>query len=544
MKTSPIFFIFLFSIFVPALYAQEEPDCFRIYLSDKEGSVYSIEEPQAFLSQRAMAKRARFQIPVTIEDLPVSQNYKDSILSISPDVSIIAVSKWLNTVTIFYPNPVELEQIAAYSFVDSIIPVGSIDHLDLSKTVSGKLELDKGTSPISAKNSEYGYAETQISMLNGHYLHERGYRGEGMLIAVLDAGWFRFNTIPYFEHLYNNGQILGTRDLDPFNDNVYTDHEHGTNVTAVMAVNSPNFIMGTAPEASYFLIRSEANWTEQHFEEDLMVMGFELADSLGADVINASLGYTDFADYPFQRWSSQQSDGRQSVSSLAASLLASKGIILVNSAGNKGDSEWLYIARPADATDILAVGAVYADSTRAEFSSFGYSADGRVKPDVSALGVNVATISMFGNLAFHDGTSLAAPIISGLTACLWQAFPNKSPLEIMQLIRESSHLYHNPNPELGYGIPNFATSLLSISTPEPRDIRFTNPISTHLGVENYNFDMKELRIYDIRGKLIYFDDFLRDDYLLINATNWKSGVYIGVATMGDHSRKSFKIVKI
>lgn len=544
MKTSPIIFFFLLIILFPTLSAQEEPDCFRIYLADKAESIYTIDNPHAFLSQRAIAKRTRFQIPITIEDLPVNQNYKDTILSISPDISIIATSKWLNTITLFYPDPVELEQIASFSFVDSIVPVGSISHLELNKTLNAKLGLNKGCSFIPAKNSEYGFAETQICMHNGHLLHEQGYRGEGILIAVLDAGWLGFDTISFFENLYRNGQILGVRDLDPFHENVYTGHQHGTNVTAVMAANSPDFIVGTAPESSYFLIRSEVNWTEQHFEEDLMVMGFELADSLGADVINASLGYTDFSDYPFQRWSTQQSDGRQSVSSRAASLLASKGIIHVNSAGNNGNDDWLYIARPADATDILSVGALYPDSLRAEFSSFGYSADGRVKPDVAALGINVATISMYGDLAFYNGTSLAAPIITGLTACLWQALPHKSPVEIMQLIRENSHLYHHPNAELGYGIPNFALILSSISVSETRDIRFTNPIRTHLGVENYNFDMKKIHIYDLQGKLIYSDDSVQDDYLLINAINWESGVYIGVATLGSHSRKSFKIVKI
>lgn len=534
-----LFLLFIFCALSQVVDGQEEvkPDCFRIYLADKQGTPYTVSDPTAFLSSRAIEKRMRFHIQITEEDLPVSPSYLNSVLSISPDLRIIAISKWLNTVTVFCPDPAAVERVIALPFVDSLVGVGTIASLEyLAKQ-------DLPRESLSQKEDSHGSAMVQIGMHNGQYLHEKGYRGEGMLIAVLDAGWDGFNSIPFFSEMYENGQLTGVRDLDPFNNNIYSGHQHGTNVTGVMALNEPGFLIGTAPMASYFFIRSEVNWTEQHFEEDLMVTGFELADSLGADVINASLGYTSFPNYPYQHWTPRQSDGKWSVSSQAASLLADKGIIHVNAAGNSGSDEWGYIGRPADATDILTVAAINEDSTRAAFSSFGYSADGRVKPDVAALGVTVATVSADGFPAFYNGTSLASPIIAGLTACLWQALPHKTPGEIITLIKECCHLYHNPNPELGYGIPNFELALSSQEPLKIHSIRHTNPVTSFLGIENQNLDIKQIAIYDMQGKLIYSQEQSNDTFLMIDTKSWVLGMYIGVATMKDGSQHTFKMSK-
>ncbi|MDR2980073.1 MAG: S8 family peptidase [Bacteroidales bacterium] len=542
MKPQRLFVIFflLFLLFSTGS-AQQEPDCFRIYLSDKVGTPYTTENPNAFLSERAVSKRIRFQISITEQDLPVNPTYVDSIQAVSSEIRVIAVSKWLNTVTVFCPNAGDLAQITVFSFVDSVKGVGSIAHLKEAAVMSSKSDLETASPSTQAKYN-YGWGDFQISLVNGQYIHNEGFSGEGMLIAVLDAGWNGFDNIDYFSHLFETGQLVGVRDLDPFNDNVFSGHQHGCNVTAVMAMNSPGLFVGTAPEASYFFIRSEVNWTEQHFEEDLMVTGFELADSIGADVINASLGYTDFPDYYYQRWTPQQSDGRTSVSSQAASLLAGKGIILVNAAGNKGEAEWTYIARPADATDILTVGALFTDSTRASFSSFGYSADGRVKPDVCALGVYVSSISEDGYVDFYNGTSLASPIMAGLTACLWQGMPDKTPLELMALIRESCHLYHNPNSELGYGIPNFNLFPASITTFENSAIRYTNPVTSLLIIENPDLTIQHIEIYDIQGKMIYTGE-TSNTQLTIDTSNWKAGIYIGFAAMKAHKMGRMKVVK-
>ena len=303
----------------------------------------------------------------------------------------------------------------------------------------------------SVANTLYGRADAQIRTLNGHRLHDIGCRGEGMMIAVLDGGFRNIDNIPAF----GSTDIKGIRDfVYPASPSVYYEIDHGTKVLSTMAVNKPHYFVGTAPKATYWLLRCEDSQSEQEVEEDYWVMAAEFADSAGCDIINSSLGYNTF-DKGCQSHYLWQLDGHSTYISRSASLVAKKGMILVNSAGNSGMGTWKKITFPADAEDCLTVGAVTDMLTFAPFSSVGPTQDGRVKPDVVAIGSPATIITGRGAIAQDMGTSFATPVVCGLVACLWQALPHKTAKEIMELIRQTGNNHEHADNITGYGIPNF-----------------------------------------------------------------------------------------
>ena len=287
-------------------------------------------------------------------------------------------------------------------------------------------------------------------MLVGQRLHNIGHKGKGMTIAVLDGGFQNVDVIPAFKH----ANIVGTKDfVFPNSQYFFQETDHGTKVLSAMASNEPQVLIGTAPEARYWLLRCEDQQTEQAVEEDYWAMAAEFADSVGADIITSSLGYNEYdhASCYHQR----DLDGKTALISRTASMLAKKGIVLVNSAGNSGMGPWKKISFPADARDILTVGAVNIEKKNAPFSGVGPTQDGRVKPDVMALGSPATLISGRGTIVRDMGTSFSTPLVAGLVACLWQAFPDKTALEIINLVRQSGSSWKEPDNIFGYGIPNF-----------------------------------------------------------------------------------------
>ena len=277
--------------------------------------------------------------------------------------------------------------------------------------------------------------------------------GKDMMIAVIDGGFKNVNRIPAFQQI----DICGYQDfVNPASPSIFSETDHGTKVLSTMAINKPYFYIGTAPMASYWLLRSEDQQTEQEVEEDYWTMAAEFADSVGCDLINSSLGYHEY-DYPWMSHQLHQLNGRTAFVSRSASLLASKGIILVNSAGNSGMGSWKKIGVPSDADNILTVGAITADEPRhiAPFSSVGPSQDGRVKPDVVAIGAPTFLVNGRGVIMEDMGTSFSAPTICGMVACLWEGLPEKTATEIIELIRQNSDNHEHPDNIYGYGVPNF-----------------------------------------------------------------------------------------
>jgi subtilisin family serine protease len=302
----------------------------------------------------------------------------------------------------------------------------------------------------------YGPSFRQIAMLNGHLLHNEGAQGQGMLIGVLDSGFEGVDVSAAFAAIRDRNGIVLARDLVDGDENVYDEHTHGRSVLSCMAANLEGQLVGTAPGADYVLLRTEDVETEYPIEEDNWVMGAELADSLGCDVLNTSLGYTQFDDSTMDH-SYADLDGRTLRISIAAGIASRKGMIPVNSAGNSGSSPWHFISAPADAIDILTVGAVGDVEQHAPFSSFGPSADGRVKPDVCAMGWGTTVLRPgVDSVASANGTSFAAPVLAGLVACLWQLHPTRNAQEVMEAVRSSASFFYTPNDAYGFGVPDFS----------------------------------------------------------------------------------------
>ncbi|HPE40014.1 MAG TPA: S8 family peptidase [Bacteroidales bacterium] len=529
------------------LFAQN-PTCYRVYLNNKNNSTFSVDNPEAFLSPRAIAKRAQYNIPITTQDLPVNQSYLNQILAFDPTIQILTTSKWLNTAVIYCPNNAHIPGIQNLACVQYIVPVANYN---LNSPRNGMPELTGAPDKfdLSRSNSlNYGDSYDQIKVHRGDSLHNRGFRGEGMLICILDAGWEGFDTLSHFQSLYTNGQIWGTRDLIPGVNNVYFGHGHGTSVTSIIASNIPDALVGTAPNANFFFIRSENPWSEQLIEEDFWVAGAELADSLGADVINSSLGYTEFADFPEGNMTPQDNDGITGVSSQAATIAGEKGIVVVISAGNERDSNWGYIGRPADAIDVISVGAMSKDSVIAPFSSFGPSADGRVKPDVTSVGWDTWVSTTYGAILQGNGTSYSGPVIAGLAACLWQALPHLNAVELMQEIREYGHIYNTPDHDFGYGIPDFFQAFLDNSTSiasynqEKSICTFPNPASDEITFQSLQGNIIDIQIFDVTGKKILSYAVSNQEQISITVSTLKAGLYFAHITT-QQNRSTIKFVK-
>ncbi len=418
---------------------------YRLELADKHGTPFSLSRPEAFLSQKAFKRRQRQQLAVDSTDLPLSPAYLSALAK--SGLEVVGGSKWLNTVIVKTTEKTDAERFDTIPFVKKskciYVAPDSISPDDYYPIL---LPHPTGTSA-----TRHGEGQRQIEMLGGEKLHEAGFRGKGVLIAVIDGGFMNVDRIA----MLSDADIIGTKDcVYPYDKDVYRLLEHGTMVLSCMATHADSLFVGTAPEASYLLLRSEDGPTEQIAEEDWWVQAAEYADSVGADVINSSLGYNLF-DHAEQNHLYREQDGQTALISRAASMLAGKGIVLVCSAGNEGHKSWKRIKFPADALDILSVAAVDSDCVNADFSSVGPSADGRVKPDVAAMGYDAAVIDGIGELRTANGTSFAAPIVCGLVACLRQALPDATASRIMQLVRESADRFDYPDNVYGYGIPDF-----------------------------------------------------------------------------------------
>lgn len=534
-----------------ALFAQS-PTCYRIYLSDKNNTPYSIDNPSEFLSQRAIDKRARFNIPITEQDLPVNPQYKQQILALHAEIQPLAVSKWMNTFTIYCPDSTVLPQILNLPFVDSMEAVGNYVLYDapVYQHPENPIPMVHSSSIPTKDAIDYGEGLAQIALFNGVPLHEEGFHGEGMLIAVIDGGFFGIENTNFYQDLVNSGRFYGHYSLMPnFVDTLTSgwDEVHGTVVTSAMAANTNGELVGTAPGASYALIHTEWVGSEEIIEEDFWANGAEIADSLGADVINSSLGYRMFPDFPQNDITYENMNGVHSIASRCATILGQKGVIVCVAAGNDGNSEFYHISRPGDAFDILCVGACTSDSIIASFSSRGYSYDGRVKPDIISQGVETACYNPFNMLEFSNGTSLATPVAAGMCACLWQAMPCYTSTQIMQMIRESGHLYNNPNPEFGYGIPNFYqiyASHVGINDYKPLQISvYPNPVTDKLYLTNLDGDIQSVSIYNAACQLVLQHAVNGNPLIEINVTSLPEGFYIGTATMKDNQKATFKFVK-
>ena len=420
---------------------------YRLYLKDKAANGFSLQHPEQFLSPRALERRRRQGLQLDSTDLPVSQRYVEQVRS--QGVEVVGRSKWNNTLLVRGNSQKTLRALASLPFVRRAVKVWtSPDSLAKPVRVNYRREFNEWDT---VTQSIYGATEEQIRQLNGIRLHQRGFRGRGMTIAVLDGGFMNADQIPCLQTIH----LLGTRDfVEPPSKDIFKEMDHGTMVLSAMAVSVPNYFTGTAPDASYWLLRCEDVQTETLAEEDYWASAAEFADSVGVDVINSSLGFHAFDDAAMNHQYSEL-DGHQALISHSASLLAGKGIVLVSSAGNEGMGTWKKINFPADAHDIITVGAITPKGMNASFSSIGPTADGRIKPDVMAQGSPAAVVTGRGTIIRDIGTSFSAPQVAGLVACLWQACPQRTALEIVEAVRRCGNRTDQPDDVFGYGVPDF-----------------------------------------------------------------------------------------
>ncbi len=511
--------LFSFSILYSSFcIAQIAPSRYIVKFTDKNASPFSISAPEQFLSQRALQRRINQNVSITENDIPVNQTYVDAVAATGAQV--LNRSKWFNSVTVLATDSAQIDAINALPFVVQVNAV-ALSQQPVS-TVKEKFELENesvyknSTASPSIADSDYGQGLNQIDMLGGIPLHEAGFRGNGMLIAVIDAGFINTENLTVFDSLRNENRIVATKDFVDGDIDVYSGGTHGTMVLSTMAANSPGQLIGTAPKASYLLLRSEDGDTEYLIEEYNWASAAEFADSSGADLINSSLGYTDFFDAA-QDHTYADLNGNTTPVSIAADIAASKGIFVVNSAGNEGNSAWFHISAPADADSVLAIGAVDSLGQYVSFSGKGFSFDGRIKPNVVAQGKAAAIVSTQDGLIIRgNGTSFSGPIIAGMSACLWQANPTMTNMELLHAIEESGSQYNNPDSLMGYGIPNFSIANLILSDWYPSDLTedelltvFPSPFVENVtGVFYSSFDQSaEVRLTALDGRVIYFKEF-------------------------------------
>lgn len=411
---------------------------YMVFFKDKDNSVYDINNPQEFLSQKAIDRRDE---QVTFEDLPVTPQYIQGLKDIG--VEVYFQSRWFNGVLAQMDESL-ISTVEALEFVSRAEYVAP----------GAKLNLAGRTKILEDSPIPFEATSLQNEMLGIDIMHQNGFQGDGITIAITDGGFLGTNTSEAFKHIYDEGRMVLEYNFVDGTDNVYLYDDHGTNVFSTIGALEDGVFTGTAPQANFMLFVTEDVFPEYRIEEYNWLFAAEKADSAGVDIIQVSLGYSTFDDAAMS-YTYQDMDGETTVISRAAAIAASKGILVVSSAGNLGDNPWQFITAPADSDGILSVGAINSSEQLVNFSSRGPTADGRLKPELVAVGGGTTVIDQDGNITSRSGTSFSAPLVAGLAAGVWQANPNLTNLELIELLKSSANNAANPDNFYGYGIPNF-----------------------------------------------------------------------------------------
>ena len=511
-----------------------------VYLYDKENVIASIANPISILTQEAIDRKNAHNVVIDERDVPVNETYI-SQLKMQSGITVLAKSKWFNAVHVRGLES-DINALNSLGFVSEIIFADNSLNARISVE---QIPTDKFRIEGEQTIFNYGNALNQIQMFNGDDLHIDDYTGTGMTIAVIDAGFPNVNTMTAFQRLYDNGTLLGTYDFFNRNNDVYTNttSNHGTLVLSDMAGYVQDEFVGTAPDANYYLFRTENAPDENPIEESLWVEAAERADSLGVDVINTSLGYKTY-DNPNYSHTDEDLDGNTTYITKGANIAFEKGILLVNSAGNSGSSG---LNAPADAAGVFTIGAVKADGTYATFSSQGSAIQPTQKPDVVAQGQASYVINQNDVIATSNGTSFSSPILAGGIVCLWQALPNLNNSQIMQLVRESASQYNNPDYFLGYGIPDLAQALADGLSLEEYEIENTilsvypNPVDEELTIKLPSvYERAQIRLYDVLGKKV-LESSVSQNNSKVNVSAFSKGIYL-LKIEAENLSKTLKLV--
>ena len=517
---------------------------FRIELKDKGNPPHSIENPLDYLSERAIERRSRQRIPIDSCDLPIDSVYLSQIKATG--VEIQTMSKWVKTVVVYLPDSTAVPLLENLTFVDTLYCIwkGDLPESNGLKSVwsnDPKYADSRNSDEMMETNlNVYGQGYTQINMLNGDLLHNAGFRGKGMSIGVLDVGFQNCDQISAFK----SDQIKEVKNFTHTKENpLRIAQSHGTSVLSCMLSNTSGIMVGTAPEADYYLFKTEVEGEEHPIEEDYLIAAMEYADSIGIDVLNISLGYTVF-DNSEMNHTYEELDGKTILASRAASIAGDRGMLLFISAGNEGNKPWRKITVPNDAENIITVAAIKSDGVVTNFSSQGLTADKRVKPDLSSLGNAVAIIKSDGTVTTGNGTSYASPILAGVGACLWQALPQKTSKEIIALMQSVGDRVANPDSIYGYGVPDmykaYSSEILTTnSVLKKASLLFFDSRENRLYVNCIDCDNIELQIFDSLGQLVLE---YRNRTASIDLCNLPRGIYF-VCINQKEKRVTQKIYK-
>lgn len=528
-----------FILFISGI-VQAQVNRYMVFFRDKTGTPHTISSPATFLSSRAVQRRTNQNISIVEQDLPVVPAYVNGVRGVV-GVTMLYSTKWMNGVLVECPSSAKttLEGLAYVSSVELVAPG--------SRPSAGRI---KASRKFNDTENIAAATDIQLSMLGINSMHTAGYHGEGKLIAILDGGFVNGNNIPALQHIFNESRFDAATSFNFVSKvpNVFSGISHGLNVWSIVGAFDPGSYVGGAYKASFILFITEDGATEYRVEEYNWLFAAERADSAGVDVINTSLGYNTFDDAQMD-YSKSQMDGQTAVITRAANIAASKGIAVVVSAGNEGTNSWRIITAPADSKDVFTVGSVNNLGIKVPSSSIGPTADGRIKPDVVALGSSVSIIIPNGTVSSGGGTSYAAPLVTSLVAGLWQMLPNLTVKELLDTIRNRSSLSRNPNSSLGYGIPNFS-SVITATEPESSTefaTVYPNPVLSNLRITLTDpgpMDHLMITIFDSKGVRCNINSTTTNSQeLLMDFSNQKSGLYLIRLQNGSHVM-IHKILKI
>jgi serine protease AprX len=461
MKKSTCYLLIVFFLLFTAVESNGQRTKHVVFFTDKNETTFSLSQPSAYLSARAVARRTKYSIAVDSTDLPVVEKYLDSV-RLAGNVTILGRLRWMNAVIIQTSDAAALNKINTFPFVKKR---DSIAYRKVNARLISNITPHSSTNQRQQQtltdSFKYGNTIAQIKIHNGDFLHNIGANGKGMQIAFLDGGFFGYLNNPFFDSVRNQNRILATRDFVLNETSVNEDDGHGMSCFSIVAGNIPGSYVGAAPYASFYLLRTEDVGTEQLIEEYNWGMGAEYADSAGVDVISSSVGYSTYDDPAYDHTYAEM-NGNTTIVTRYADLAAKKGMLVVNSAGNEGSKAWKYIVAPADGDSVLSVGAVSSAGTIAAFSSFGPTNDGQIKPDVVSVGQGTFLSTNAGTVGTSSGTSFSGPNMAGLATCLWQLFPEFNSYKIIETLRQSADRFTTPHEQYGYGLPDMkkATGLL------------------------------------------------------------------------------------
>lgn len=521
-------------LFLSGTDLQAQMSRYIVRLKDKAGTPYTLEKPEEFLSARAIERREKFNILINESDLPVSPAYVSQLGDTGAEVYF--ASKWMNSVLIQCP-PALVAAIDALSFVETVELVAPGARLS-------KAEADGGRTRAKNSNARVlSDSEFQNGLIAIQHMHRQSLYGQGILIGVFDGGFAGVDVVPFFQHIHDNERLFETYDFVTNSPNVFAYDDHGTRVLSTIAARQmmiedgdTTMFMGTAPDADFALFITEDVRSEYRIEEYNWLFAAERADSLGVDIIHTSVGYNTFNDSSMS-YTKSQMDGKTAICTQAANLASERGIFIVASVGNEGSNSWKKVTAPADSPHVLAVGAIDATGKLANFSSAGPTADGRIKPDLVALGVFATVGTENGSVIAANGTSYSAPMLAGFVAGMMQVNPGKSPAELLEDILNSGHRADAPDTLFGYGIPDFLKAtqgkILSVDDVINDKIKvYPNPFTENrLSIKiNNELASNGLSVYmsDANGKMIAereYNSYELNDVLIFEFRDVTPGVY-------------------